>query len=526
MDYRNEYLTAVMPLGMPIPLRGGNVTYVAGSASNTVYVQQSAASCNIVNSTTANANDCGLSMWPNINQVPYGGIKQGVDSVDSAVVRIRARILFDGAIVTMNDLHVISNKLQVGGYSMPNYTERSGGYPVREVKDTVTRWRIQYVDNQYAINDQQNNCFRLITVVGSQTAYNIPAGYYGYDFYANNAMNVRASYSPQGPEAHYYFAFQGGAIAGLMSLGNPGYLLSMGTAEMAISQNKPLTQESLYFNIVTPSAFMSTMANMTIGECCTKGFGAATTEAKVCAALGLIDGGKTVGLCNTYLIDSKTGWCKTNAESSICVDYCQRPDINCDTIYSTYCANQGPVRQAQLAVCGCFMGEAFYTKYNQALSDAGLGILASGPAAQPACNYMRCVAQSAILPFTYKTPRCPAQNISVCLSQINVDNYGSINGGVSADTLQTCGVKPDTGSDDGSSSGGGTSTSERIVAFVENNAMWFGIGLVCLIFFMIISTMITHGSKRHTSRKHGHKTATGKSKLHHAQLPNIVHKKK
>jgi hypothetical protein len=295
MDSRNAYLRDVLPIGSQLILRSGAVTYDNANAANTVKLQQVHSSCAINGSlTTTRPVDCGLSLWPNINQVPYNGIKQGVDNADMSVVRNRARLLFDGAIITMHSLDVTtdggSNILRVGGICVSSIAERDSSRALQHSTTQVTRWRVQYVDDSFAVNDQRNNCFRLISEVGDHTIFNFLHGYYGNadgsggKFYADNCMTIRAAFVPTGNASYYYFAFQGGAIAGLMSLANPGYLLRPAVASFIQPLPEALSHISVYFHIASPNAFMQTLNTLQLGECCTKGFGTETIE-KRCVKL-------------------------------------------------------------------------------------------------------------------------------------------------------------------------------------------------------------------------------------------------
>ena len=210
----------------------------------------------------------------------------------------------------------------------------------------------------------------------------------------------------------------------------------------------------------------------------------------------------------------------------MCVNYCQKPDTNCDAVYTAFCGSKSSADAKALPVCGCFMPASFYGTYNQALSDAGLGSLLDGPGGQPPCNYAPCSLQTAIRPYAYKTgtggggTKCPDLKIAVCASTTHVDNYGNINGGIDASTLQNCGIteKPPP-------AGGGTAPpTSTLSTFITNNLLYIGIGAACLLFFIVIAIMVRkpHRDKRKHALKHHQTIHTGS--LHPSHHPSTTNK--
>ena len=222
-----------------------------------------------------------------------------------------------------------------------------------------------------------------------------------------------------------------------------------------------------------------------------------STEDKICQSMGWNDGSNSSGRCSNLLISNnpaKSGLCYSNPESAACISYCQRGDTDCNDVYKQFCqVSMNDSQAINHDVCGCFMSDAFYANYNKSLTDIGLGALLGGEGANPPCNYARCSSSKSITPFTYKSKTCPGLNVAACVSNIQIDNSGVIEGGLDAGSKQACGVN--------NTSTSASDTLGTIVTTLENNPLYVGIGIAILLFIIIISVTV-HAHSKHR-KKHG-----------------------
>jgi hypothetical protein len=149
----------------------------------------------------------------------------------------------------------------------------------------------------------------------------------------------------------------------------------------------------------------------------------------------------TTGYCAHNYANPKitnTALCSTLLDT-ICYNYCNSTNTNCDTAIQTWCAAQtnGGIN---LPECACFLSNQFYQNYYDSLVTQVNGLSTTVPNS-PWCTFNQCVTSTLGCPTPYNlknsvNTQCP--NIANCVMDSQVNNDGTINGSVSLSSDSTC----------------------------------------------------------------------------------------
>ena len=132
---------------------------------------------------------------------------------------------------------------------------------------------------------------------------------------------------------------------------------------------------------------------------------------------------QTKQLCHNL----KAGYCLNESyfkigapESAVCKSFYAEENVNADDVITKYCQTlKDPVNND---LCSCFMGNAFYDKYFDNISN--YYSFGATPKLKH-CYFGKC-ASSNIKPYSFKQGKESCPEVFSCVSVVNVDNKGNI----------------------------------------------------------------------------------------------------
>jgi hypothetical protein len=145
---------------------------------------------------------------------------------------------------------------------------------------------------------------------------------------------------------------------------------------------------------------------------------------------------------STTCNNSQKAFCDQNLGSPVCKEWCKNKNVDCDSALQRHC--QGTTQKPRdpleaLAtdpdLCGCFLKPSFYTNYYADLSKQ-FTIPASFPPLKQ-CSFAPC-ASSRIQPTLVKTGNGMCPNVQLCITDVEFNNEGHINGDVKIDANNVC----------------------------------------------------------------------------------------
>ena len=202
-----------------------------------------------------------------------------------------------------------------------------------------------------------------------------------------------------------------------------------------------------------------TFATLDRGSCCQGVYLANTYELAGCQLANLVPT-NTAGVANPNCTAFLNTYCLQNMDKPACKSYCA--SANCDSIIASYCQWRKQVQGIDVVVkdqtCACFMDAVepdFYTNFFNSLQTANPALAQSLPKF-PSCFYPQCA--SSPLQRHYNPPvACPS--VTACINVTNVNNNGTIQGGVKLNQNTQCSSSTTNQTTTPSPSGGGATTT-------------------------------------------------------------------
>jgi hypothetical protein len=195
------------------------------------------------------------------------------------------------------------------------------------------------------------------------------------------------------------------------------------------------------------------------------------------------------GIC---LVNRKANCSGVNLNSNDCNTFCNVAGDPCAANLTAFCAGSEAQLAAYPNLCGCHMGDNYYSKFFATLATAAIGAVPPFPY----CYFGKC-AGGAIQTATVKQP-CPS--LTICTTNLTVQNQGVINGAINIAQSNSCGAgtstgaSTDTGTGTNTSTGTGTETAESDVIFsfqgvdvtLKTAALAGGVVIVLLVGLLVI----------------------------------------
>jgi hypothetical protein len=126
-----------------------------------------------------------------------------------------------------------------------------------------------------------------------------------------------------------------------------------------------------------------------------------------------------------------------NLSDPACIEYCQGNITLCSGQLSDYCKSLDPADALKTDICACYMAGDFYDKYYGSLTSQVniTGNINNQLTKIPQCSYAKCAASS-LNPYILQKIPCP--DIQQCISNVNVNNDGTINGDITINSTNDC----------------------------------------------------------------------------------------
>lgn len=209
-----------------------------------------------------------------------------------------------------------------------------------------------------------------------------------------------------------------------------------------------------------------------IGAGYSEQFDDGSDERKICNFLDLVP--NKDGTMNANCYSEMNAYCAVHLDDPACKVYCNDPHNNCDSIIELYC-NANP--DAPNSICGCWRPDAFANYRNQLgtkIPDAE-GLIARESI--PECFYPPCYNNQGYAHYASHTTPDYCPNDVICINNVNVDNQGNIQGGITVNQSNQCASYQtkdcvlDWGNWDNCSAtcGGGTQTRTATISQPEQN---------------------------------------------------------
>ena len=145
---------------------------------------------------------------------------------------------------------------------------------------------------------------------------------------------------------------------------------------------------------------------------------------------------------STTCNNSQKAFCDQNLGSPVCKEWCKNKNVNCDSALQRHC--QGTTQKPRdpleaLAtdpdLCGCFLKPFFYDNYYADLRKKFT--IPDSFSSLKQCSFAPC-ASSRIQPTLVKTGNGLCPNVQLCITDVEFNNEGHINGDVKIDANNVC----------------------------------------------------------------------------------------
>jgi hypothetical protein len=130
-----------------------------------------------------------------------------------------------------------------------------------------------------------------------------------------------------------------------------------------------------------------------------------------------------------------------------CKAYCNKAGDPCNAELVAFCAGSEDKLKAYPELCGCHMGPAHYSAFFKALSSAATAFVPP----YEYCYFGQCANGTALQTAGTKQP---CANVTVCTSNITLENSGVIKGAINVTQSASCGNSPGTGTNIGTGTSG------------------------------------------------------------------------
>ena len=127
-----------------------------------------------------------------------------------------------------------------------------------------------------------------------------------------------------------------------------------------------------------------------------------------------------------------------NLEQDVCIRLCNNLEGNCDKKLLDYCSSLG-TGASQSQICGCFMGRQYFENYFKSLKSKGASSAIIPEI--PECLYAGCVSapiQTHKFYTEIKGGVRPCPDIQQCISEVHIDNQGTIIGDITIKQENKC----------------------------------------------------------------------------------------
>ena len=325
----------------------------------------------------------------------------------------QAQRLYNGATV------ILTNTNRPFFYANPNdnniFTPTSSA-------SNATQLQVQYLQNSFQFqlnyNGQPINHETYIEFLRTGTYSDINSTLFSFDITNGVIRGI--------------FPYQAG---GRISAGHMFY--DDGQADrIRCSDDQVTSARWIALRIIKPSAYIEA-ADKVVNpiQCCSGSSGPGYRDepsVQVCIDRGLTSA--DAPQCYNLFAQSCTG---DQLLTPQCIKFCSQKGVNCDAVLQNLAAQKPDLLKTNSDVVACFQPQSFYSTFFNSLTSkvpalAGLPLF-------PYCSFPACAVPSAVKPFNVKnqnTPPCP--NLTTCVSQVTIDNSGSIVGDVPISQTLAC----------------------------------------------------------------------------------------